>query len=409
MRKPKIRSDDRSSAQANACPSGQMGTHMGGRFETKAIHAGQLPDPSTGAIIPPIYQTSTYVVEAPGKDKGYVYSRTSNPTRKALEENIAALEEGKYGLAFASGMAAENTVMNLFSSGSHVVCNDDVYGGTYRLFMQLYKNYGMTFDFVDAIDPKNIEKHISPNTQLIWIETPTNPLLKIMDIQKISRMARDHGLLLVVDNTFATPYLQQPLRLGADIIVHSTTKYLGGHSDLIGGAIVVSDQKLYERLSFFQNAVGPVPGPFDCWLVLRGIKTLALRMERHCQNALKIAQYLSNHPKVAQVLYPGLSSHPQHLRAKKQMKGFGGMVSFELKGDLNKAVKFIRSTRLFALAESLGGVESLICHPATMTHASIPREERLKAGFKDGLIRMSVGIEHVDDLIEDLENAFKKI
>ena len=389
------------------------------QFETKAIHAGQLPDPSTGAVIPPIYQTSTYVLESPGKDKGYVYSRTSNPTRKALEENLAALEEGEYGLGFASGMAAVNTVMNLFGSGSHVISNDDVYGGTYRLFTQLYENYGLKFDFVDATETKNIEKKIKDQTKLIWLETPTNPLLKIIDIEKLAKIAHRRNLLLAVDNTFATPYLQRPLTLGADLVVHSTTKYLSGHSDIIGGAIVVSDQKLYERLSFFQNAVGPVPGPFDCWLVLRGIKTLALRMERHCQNALEIAQYLKNHPKVAKVYYPGLPSHPQHLLAKKQMRSAGGMIAFELsttgrsssggKGDLNRAEKFICSTRLFALAESLGGVESLICHPASMTHSSIPREERLKAGFKDELIRLSVGIENVEDLIEDLEVAFKKI
>ena len=379
------------------------------RFETKVIHAGQMPDPSTGAIIPPIYQTSTYVVEAPGKDKGHVYSRTSNPTRTALEKNLAALENGKFGLGFASGMAAINTVMNLFPSGSHVICNDDVYGGTHRLFTQLYKDYHLSFDFVDAGDTKNLQENIKDNTKLIWIETPSNPLLKIIDIQKVAEISHKYDLLLAVDNTFATPYLQQPLLLGADIIVHSTTKYLGGHSDIIGGAIVVSDEKLYERLSFFQNAVGAVPGPMDCWLVLRGIKTLALRMERHCENALKIAQYLKDHPKVTCVYYPGLSSHPQHQLAKKQMRGFGGMVSVELQGDLKSAEKFICSTRFFALAESLGGVESLICHPATMTHASVPREERLKAGFKDELIRISVGVENIEDLIEDLENAFKKI
>jgi len=379
------------------------------RFETKAIHAGQPPDPVTGAIIPPIYQTSTYVLEAPGKDRGYVYSRTSNPTRTAFEENLAALENGKYGLGFASGMAAINTVMNLFPSGTHVICNDDVYGGTYRLFTQLYEHYEMEFDFVDATDPKNIEESIKDNTRLIFIETPSNPLLKIIDIQRVAQIAREHGLLLAVDNTFATPYLQQPLSLGADIIVHSTTKYLGGHSDIIGGGVVVSEQKLYERLSFFQNAVGAVPGPLDCWLALRGVKTLALRMERHCENALKIAHYLKSHPQVAQVHYPGLPSHPQHELAKKQMRGFGGMISFELQGDLKKAEKFIRSTRFFSLAESLGGVESLICHPATMTHASIPREERLKAGFKDELIRISVGVENVEDLIQDLENAFREV
>jgi cystathionine beta-lyase/cystathionine gamma-synthase len=379
------------------------------RLETKAIHAGQPPDPSTGAIMTPIYQTSTYVVEAPGKNKGYEYSRSSNPTRTALEENLAALENGKYGLAFASGMAAINTVMNLFTSGSHVICNDDLYGGTHRLFTHLYENYGFSFDFVDAEDTRNIEEKIKEDTKLIFIETPSNPLLKIVDIEKVAEIARRHDLLLVVDNTFATPFLQQPLRLGADIIVHSTTKYLGGHSDIVGGGIVVSDEKLYERLSFYQNAVGAVPGPMDCWLVLRGIKTLALRMERHCQNAMKIALYLKNHPKVARVLYPGLPSHPQHELAKKQMSGFGGMISVELKGDFQSAGKFIRSTEFFALAESLGGVESLICHPATMTHASIPREERVRAGFTDELIRLSVGVENVDDLIQDLENAFKTI
>ncbi len=377
------------------------------RLETKAIHAGQPPDPSTGAIMPPIYQTSTYVVEAPGKNKGYEYSRTSNPTRTALEKNLAALENGKYGLAFASGMAAINTIMNLFTSGSHVICNDDLYGGTHRLFTHLYENYGFSFDFVDAEDTKNIEQKIAENTKLIFIETPSNPLLKIVDIEKVARIAHRHNLPVVVDNTFATPFLQQPFSLGADIIVHSTTKYLGGHSDIIGGGIVVSDQELYERLSFYQNAVGAVPGPMDCWLVLRGIKTLALRMERHCENAFRIAQHLKNHPKVAQVYYPGLPSHPQHQLAREQMSGFGGMISVELQGDFQSAEKFIRSTRFFALAESLGGVESLICHPATMTHASIPREERLKAGFKDELIRLSVGVENVDDLIEDLENAFK--
>ncbi len=379
------------------------------RFETKAIHAGQPPDPSTGAKITPIYQTSTYVVEAPGKDKGYVYSRTSNPTRTALEKNLAAMENGRYGLGFGSGMAAINAVMNLLSSGDHVLCNDDVYGGTHRLFTQLYENYGLRFDFVDATDTENIEKNLKENTRLILIETPSNPLLKIIDIQKVARIVHKHNLLLVVDNTFATPYLQQPLNLGADIIVHSTTKYLSGHSDIIGGGIVVSDQRLYDRLSFFHNAVGAVPGPMDCWLVLRGTKTLALRMERHCENATKIAQYLKNHPKVAKVYYPGLPFHPQHELAMKQMKGFGGMVSVELRGGMKSAERFIRSTRFFALAESLGGVESLICHPATMTHSSIPREERLKAGFKDELIRLSVGVENIEDLIEDLENGFRRI
>ncbi len=379
------------------------------RFETKVIHAGQSPDRTTGAIIPPIYQTSTFVLEAPDKDKGYVYSRTSNPTRTALEKNLAALEGGKYGLAFGSGMAATNTVMNLFASGNHVICNDDLYGGTHRLFTQLYENYGLSFDFVDFSDTKLVEEKIKDDTKLIWIETPTNPLLKIIDIKNAARIAQKHNLLLVVDNTFATPYLQQPLSLGADVVVHSTTKYLSGHSDVIGGGIVVSDQKLYERLAFFHNAVGAVPGPLDAWLVLRGIKTLAVRMQRHCENAAKIAHYLENHPKVAKVYYPGLASHLQFQLGRKQMSGFGGMVSFELRGNLKGVEKFVSSTRFFALAESLGGVESLICHPATMTHSSIPKEERLKAGLKDELIRISVGLENIDDLTQDLEHAFEKI
>lgn len=379
------------------------------RFETKVIHAGQSPDQATGAINQPIYQTSTFVLEAPNKDKGYVYSRTSNPTRTALEKNLAALEGGKYGLGFGSGMAATNTVMNLFASGNHVICNDDLYGGTHRLFTQLYENYGLSFDFVDFSELKLVEEKIKDDTKLIWIETPTNPLLKIIDIEKTAKIARKHNLLLVVDNTFATPYLQQPLSLGADIIVHSTTKYLSGHSDVIGGGIVVSDQKLHERLAFFQNAVGAVPGPFDDWLVLRGIKTLAVRMQRHCENAAKIARYLENHPKVAKVYYPGLASHLQFQLGKKQMSGFGGMISFELRENPDNIETFVSSTEFFALAESLGCVESLICHPASMTHSSIPKEERLKAGFKDELIRISVGLENIDDLIQDLDNAFARI
>ncbi|MCP2604968.1 cystathionine gamma-synthase [Candidatus Aminicenantes bacterium AH-873-B07] len=379
------------------------------RFETKAIHIGQEPDSSTGAIIVPIYQTSTYVQEAPGKHKGYEYSRTQNPTRTALEENIAALENGKYGLAFSSGMAAINTIMNLLKSGDHIVAEQDLYGGTYRLFTKLYQNYEIEFDFVDMTDLEKVKRAIKKNTKLIWLESPTNPLLKIIDIKAISKIAKEKDCFLVVDNTFATPYFQQPLNLGADIIVHSTSKYLGGHCDLIGGAIVTSNKEIYEQLAFYQNAVGGVPGPFDCWLVLRGIKTLALRMECHNQNALAIARYLESHPKVRKTYYPGLSTHPQYELAKKQMKGFGGMVSFEIKGNIEQVKKFVSSTKIISLAESLGGVESLIEHPASMTHSSIPKQERMKAGLSDELVRLSVGIEHWEDLIEDLERAFETI
>ncbi len=379
------------------------------KFETKAIHCGQAPDESTGAIITPIYQTSTYVQTAIGKNKGYEYSRVGNPTRTALEENITALEEGKYGFAFASGMAAMNTVMNLLKLGAHIVVSNNLYGGTYRLFTEVYVNYGLTFDFVDALNPDNIAKAINKKTKLIWLETPTNPLLKILDIKKIAGIAKSNNCLLVVDNTFATPYLQQPLKLGADIVVHSTTKYLGGHSDIIGGAIVIKDKDCYNKLAFYQKTVGGVPGPFDCWLVLRGIKTLALRMDRHNENALVIARYLEKHSKVEKVYYPGLPSHPQYELAKKQMSGFGGIVSFELKSDIETTKKFVSLTKYFSLAGSLGGVESLIEHPASMSHASIPKEKRLEVGLTDKLIRLSVGIENVEDLLEGLEQAMSKI
>lgn len=381
------------------------------KFETIAIHIGQDPDPATGAIIPPIYATSTYVQEYPGRHKGYDYSRTSNPTRKALEENLAALEGGKFGLAFSSGMGATNTILNLLKSGDHVVAVNDLYGGTYRLFTKLYDNYGLRFSFVDAQEPKNIRDAINDHTRLIWLETPTNPLLRLIDIAAVADVSHSagHRCFVAVDNTFATPYLQQPLSLGADIVVHSTTKYIGGHSDVVGGAIVLNDEALHAKLAFFQNAVGAVPGPFDAWLVLRGAKTLAVRMERHCSNAAKIAEFLDEHPKVRRVYYPGRPSHPQHRLAARQMRYFGGMISFELKADTEQAKRFVSSTRLFALAESLGGVESLIEHPPSMTHASIPERERRKAGLNDGLIRLSVGIEHVDDLMADLDQALKKI
>lgn len=378
------------------------------KFSSKAIHVGQEPEPSTGAVITPIYQTSTYAQEGIGKHKGYEYSRTHNPTRTALEACLASLEEGKYGLAFASGLAATNTVMNLLSQGDHVVVGDDVYGGTYRIFERVYTRYGITFSFIDARDPANFEKAIRKETKLLWLETPTNPLLRLADIKTLAKIARDKKILSVVDNTFASPYLQRPLELGADIVVHSTTKYLGGHSDVVGGAIITSLDDVHEQLRFHQNAVGGVPGPFDAWLVLRGMKTLAVRMKEHEKNAQSIVRFLEQHPSVEKVYYPGLVSHPQHELAKKQMHGFGGMVSCVLRGGLEDARQVLSNTKLFTLAESLGGVESLIGHPATMTHASIPKEIREARGIVDGLIRLSVGIEDIEDLIEDLDRAMSK-
>jgi cystathionine beta-lyase/cystathionine gamma-synthase len=376
------------------------------RFSTKAIHAHIEPDPSTGAIMTPIYQTSTYVQEAPGKHKGYEYARTGNPTRTVLEGNLAALEEGRFGLAFSSGCAAINTVLNLLKSGDHVISCQDLYGGSYRLFTAVYDRYGVEFTFVDTTRPEQIEEAFRPQTKLVWIETPSNPLLTITDIQVAARIAHDHGALLAVDNTFASPYLQQPLLKGADLVVHSTTKYLGGHSDLVGGAIITNLEPLYEQLKFFQNAVGAVPGPMDCFLVLRGVKTLAIRMERHCYNGRRIAEFLKDHPMVHKVYYPGLKDHPNHDIAARQMRDFGGMVSFEPKGGREFAMRLIRSTKVFSLAESLGGVESLISHSATMTHGSIPQEISKRSGLGEGLIRLSVGIEDIDDLIQDLEHAF---
>jgi cystathionine gamma-lyase len=374
-------------------------------FETIAIHKGQDPDPATGAVIVPIYQTSTYVQESLGKHKGFEYSRTSNPTRKALEECLAGLEKGDFGLAFSSGMAAAATTMNLFSQGDHLIVSDDVYGGTFRLFQRVLTRYGLSFSFVDARDIKNAEKALQKNTKGIWIETPTNPLLKLADLKSFADFARANNLISICDNTFASPYFQNPLEFGFDLVLHSTTKYLGGHSDVVGGGVVTRRQDLYETLKFHQNAVGGIPGPFDAWLVLRGIKTLALRMERHEKNALQIARMLEGHPVVQRVNYPGLESHPQHALAKKQMRGFGGMISFELKGGIHSARTLLEKTRLFSLAESLGGVESLIEHPATMTHASLPPEVRARLGISDGLIRISVGIEHVEDLLQDLQKA----
>jgi len=375
------------------------------KFSTIAIRAGQPPDPTTGAINFPVYQTSTYVQEEPGKHKGFSYSRTDNPTRKALEENIAALEGSDYGLCFASGLAAVNTVMNLLKAGDHIIAPDDLYGGTYRIFTQVFSKYGLNFTFLDMTEPDRVLQAIRENTRVIWIETPSNPLLKITDIEALTRIASNHGCLSVVDNTFASPYLQQPISLGADISLHSTTKYLGGHSDMIGGALVTRRQDLHEQLKFYQNAVGAIPGPQDCYLVLRGLKTLSLRMEKHCSNARTIARFLNEHHGVSRVFYPGLGFHPGHQIARKQMKDFGGMVSFELKSGWKGAFQFVKATRLFLLAESLGTVFSLVNHPATMTHASIPEEIREKNGITSGLLRLSIGLEDVDDLIEDLEQA----
>ena len=378
---------------------------MNQRFETRAIHAGCEPDPGTGAIMTPIFQTSTYVQESPGKHKGYDYSRTHNPTRTALEKNIASLEEGKYGLAFSSGMSAISTITQMLNAGDHIICSDDVYGGTFRLFDKVLKKFNLEFDFIDLTSLQSLERYIKNTTKLVWLESPSNPLLKLIDIEATAKIAKSRGIVTVVDNTFATPFFQKPLKLGADIVMHSTTKYLNGHSDVIGGALVMNDKELYDKLQFLQNAVGAVPGPFDCFLVLRGIKTLAIRMERHEQNAIKIAQFLENHPKVRRVIYPGLKSHPQHELARKQMSGFGGIITFFIKGGLEAARRFLERVKIFSLAESLGGVESLIEHPAIMTHASLPKEVREKIGISDELIRVSVGIENVDDLLEDIEKA----
>lgn len=376
------------------------------KFATKAIHAGIEPDQSSGAIMTPIFQTSTYVQDAPGVHKGYEYARTQNPTRNVLQNQLAALENGQHGICFASGLAATDAIMKLFQSGDHIISCNDLYGGTYRIFTKVYGKFGMEFSFVDMTNIANIENAINPKTKLIWIETPTNPMLNIVDIAAVCELAKKHNLLVCVDNTFASPYLQTPLDLGADFVLHSATKYLGGHSDVIHGAIVVKEKALADQLYFIQNASGAVPGPQDCFLILRGIKTLHIRVERACENAEKIAAFLASHPAVATVNYPGFASHPGHNIAKKQMKKFGAMVSFSLKDDrIEAANKVLSSTQLFSLAESLGGVESLIGHPATMTHASIPLAERQKTGVVDSLIRLSVGIEDADDLIDDLKKA----
>lgn len=378
------------------------------KFETRAIHAGQHPDPTTGAIMTPVYLTSTYVQESPGVHKGWEYSRTHNPTRKAYEDCIANLESGKFGFAFASGCAAATTIMHMLKSGDHVIAMDDMYGGTFRLFDKVFKLQGLEYSFVDLTKSENIQSAIKPTTKMIWLETPTNPTLKLADIKAICAIAKTKNILVVVDNTFMSPYFQRPLELGADLVVHSATKYIGGHSDMVGGAVVTSNPQIAEKLAFLSNAMGGIQGAFDSFLALRSLKTLSVRMRAHAESAMKVAEFLSTHPKVEKILYPGLKSHPQHALAKQQMHGFGGMITFFIKGGLPAARNFLESVKVFALAESLGGVESLIEHPAIMTHASVPPEQRKALGIDDSLIRLSVGIEDCGDLLEDLKQAFEK-
>ncbi len=375
-------------------------------FQTDAVHAGQTPEPLSGAITTPIYQTSTYHQEELGKHKGYEYGRTQNPTREAMEKNIAALEKGKFGIAYSSGLASVQALMGLLKQGDHVVISNNVYGGTYRQLELNMTNYGLSFSWVDTSDLKNIENAIRENTKMVYIETPTNPMLNLTDIRGTVEIAKKNNLISVVDNTFMSPYFQNPLSLGADVVLHSTTKYLNGHCDVVGGILITSDEKIHERLRYLQNAIGSVPSPFDCWLTLRSTKTLALRMKQHNENAMKIAEYLDNQSYAEKVIYPGLKSHPQYQLAKKQMSGFGGMISVDF-GTFEKAKKVLNGVKIFALAESLGGVESLICHPASMTHASVPKAERDKMGLTDSLVRFSVGIEDAEDLIADIEQALK--
>ena len=378
------------------------------KFGTKAVHAGVAPDPLTGAVMTPIYQTSTYAQESPSKHKRYGYARGANPTRDALQKSIAALENGQFGLCFSSGMGATDAVIKLLKPGDEVITSNDLYGGSYRMFKRVFEKYGITFHFIDLSNPDNLAACINGNTKLLWLETPSNPLMRIIDIGACTKMAKEHNILVAVDNTFASPYLQNPLSLGADIVMHSVTKYLSGHSDVVMGALVVNDQKLRDDLFFILNSCGAVPSPNDCFLVLRGIKTLQLRMQRHCTNGKQIAEFLDNHPKVGKVYWPGFPHHPNHQIARQQMNDFGGMLSFTLKDDsLQKATRLMESVKLFTLAESLGGVESLINHPASMTHASIPKEEREKNGLSDSLIRLSVGIEDAEDLLEDLSTALE--
>jgi O-succinylhomoserine (thiol)-lyase len=375
------------------------------RFATKAIHAGVAPDPQTGAVMTPIYQTSTYAQPSPGEHKGYEYSRTDNPTRTVLQTQLAALESARHALVFSSGLAAIDTVLNLLKQGDHVVAGDDLYGGTYRIFTKVAAQRGIEFSFVNVGDEVALRGAMRSNTRLVWFETPTNPMMRVVDISQISRIAHEYGALAAVDNTFLSPYFQRPLELGADLVMHSMTKYLNGHSDVVMGALMLNDPEVYDRLKFLQNAVGAVPGPFDCFLVLRGLKTLAVRMQRHAENAQRVAEYLEAHPKVERVLYPGLPSHPQHAIALRQTHGHGGMLTFLLRGGLDEARAFLERVKLFTLAESLGGVESLIEHPAIMTHASIPPEIRQEIGILDNLVRVSVGIEDVEDLLKDLKQA----
>jgi cystathionine gamma-lyase len=376
------------------------------KFGTKAIHAGQHPDPSTGAVMTPIYQTSTYAQKAPGDNQGYEYSRGTNPTRKALEDCLAALENAQYGLAFSSGMGATDAVMKLLQPGDEVITGNDLYGGSYRIFTKIFAGYGITFHFLDLSDPSIIEEHINRNTKMVWIETPTNPTMQVVDIEAVAAITKANNLTLVVDNTFASPYLQNPVDLGADIVMHSVTKYIGGHSDLVMGALMMNDEDLYKRLWFIYNACGATPGPMDSFLALRGIKTLHLRMKAHCENGRAVAEFLKDHPKVERIFWPGFTDHPNHHIAAKQMRDFGGMISIVLKGaDLNETFRIASNFKVFTLAESLGGVESLINHPATMTHGSIPKEVREKVGVTDNMLRISVGVEDIEDLLEDLKNA----
>lgn len=379
------------------------------RFETRAIHAGQEPDPTTGAIMTPVYMSSTYVQSSPGVHRGYEYSRTHNPTRKAYEACLANLEGGKHGFAFASGCAASTTILHLLKAGDHVIAGDDMYGGSFRLMDKVIRHNGIDFSFVDLTNPENFSKAVKPNTKMLWLETPTNPMLKLVDIRKLSALAKAKGVITVVDNTFMSPYFQRPLELGATIVVHSTTKYINGHSDMVGGALVVSDDQLAEKIQFLSNSMGGIQGAFDSFLAMRSLKTLPIRMKAHASGAMTMAKHLEKHPKVERVIFPGLESHPQHALAKEQMSGFGGMITFYVKGGLSAARVLLENVRIFALAESLGGVESLIEHPAIMTHASVPAETRKQLGIDDALVRLSVGIEDIDDLVRDIDQALAKI
>jgi len=379
------------------------------KFDTKVIHAAIKPDPDTGSIVTPIHQSATYAMEKVGQDKGYDYTRSANPTREIMEDHLAILDNGKFGIAFASGMAAIDSSLKLLKSGDHIICSDDVYGGTYRLFDQLLVNYDLHFSFVDTSFPNEVEKAITSKTKMIWVETPTNPLLKITDLNAISKIAKKNNLLFAVDSTFSTPVFLKPLDFGADLVMHSTTKYITGHSQLIGGILITNKEDLANKLKFAQKTIGAIPSPFDCWLTLLGVKTLDVRMKKHEQNAIKVAEFLNSHSKISSLTYPGLSSHPMHHIAKEQMKGFSGMISFELKGGAKAGKKFLNSVKLALLAESLGSVETMVLHPASMTHGDVPKEYRLSHGFSDGLVRVSVGIENVDDIINDFKQALDKV